>query len=59
MLGIILIITNISDTKSIDNDFLYPFAPINLDEQRDGFIRLKDKIRKRNKLLTKNIIRGN
>ena len=58
-LGIILIIRNICDTKSIDKDYLYPFAPINFKEQKDGFIKLKDKFRKRNPLLSNNQYRGN
>lgn len=58
-IGILLIISNISDTKSIDEDYLYPFAPINVYEQKDAFVKFKNKIRKRNRLLTKNIMRGN
>lgn len=58
-LGILLIITNISNTKNIDENYLYPFAPINLDEQKDGFIKIRNKIKKRNPLLSNNRIRGN
>ena len=58
-LGILLIISNIVDTKSIDEDYLFPFAPIDLFEQKDGFIRIKTKNRKRNTLLSDNISRGN
>ncbi len=58
-LGIILIINNITDTKSIDEDYLFPFSPINLTEQKDGFIKMKESIRKRNPLLSNNKIRGN
>ncbi len=57
-IGTILIILNLADTKSLDKDYLYPFAPINLDEQKDGFIKLKNKILKRNPLLSNNQIRG-
>ena len=57
-IGIILIIINITDTKSIDEDYLYPFAPINLEEQKDGFIRIREKIRKRNPVISNNRIRG-
>ena len=57
-LGIISIIINISDTKSIDKDYLYPFAPINLYEQMDGFIKIKRKNILRNPLLSNNHIRG-
>jgi len=41
-LGSILILTNLASIKSIDTDYLYPFAPINLQKQRDGFFKLKD-----------------
>ena len=58
-IGIVLIITNICDTKSFDADYLYPFAPINLNEQKDGFIRFKELLRKRNPILSNNKIRGN
>lgn len=58
-LGIILIINNISNTKSIDEDYLFPFAPFNLDEQKDGFVKIKEIIRKRNPILSNNRIRGN
>ena len=57
-LGIILIITNLSDTKSFDEDYLYPFAPINLQEQKDGFIKTNEKVKYRNPILSKNHIRG-
>ena len=57
-LGIITIIVNISDTQSIDKDYLYPFAPINLKEQKDGFIKINSKIKIRNPLLSNNRIRG-
>ena len=58
-IGIILIITNLSDTKSFDKDYLYPYAPINLDEQMDGFVKAKDKKAKfRNPLLSNNKVRG-
>lgn len=59
ILGIILIISNISCTKSIDEDYLFPFAPLNLKEQKDGFIKTKEIIRKRNPILSNNRIRGN
>ena len=57
-IGIIILITNICDTKSIDKDYLYPFAPININEQKDGFIKINNLIKKRNPLLSKNVIRG-
>lgn len=58
-LGIVLIITNLSDTKSFDKDYLYPYAPINFKEQQDGFIKTgNEKIKYRNPLLSDNKIRG-
>ena len=57
-LGILLIIINLSDTDSINQDYLYPFAPINFNEQKDGFIRFEGKIQYRNPLLSQNHIRG-
>lgn len=58
-IGLILIITNLSSTQSFDKDYLYPYAPINFDEQLDGFIKAKDKkIKYRNPLLSNNKIRG-
>ncbi len=58
-IGFILILTNLSNTQSLDKDYLYPFAPINIEEQKDGFIKTKNKTLKRNPLLTNNKIRGN
>ena len=57
-IGIVLIISNITDTKSIDEDYLYPFAPINFSLQKDGFIKIKEKIKRRNPLLSNNHVRG-
>ena len=33
-------------TNSLDKDYLYPFAPINFSEQKDGFIRISNKNKK-------------
>ena len=58
-IGLILIITNLSDTKTLDKDYLYPYAPINLDEQMDGFVKGKDKkIKFRNPILSNNKVRA-
>lgn len=57
-LGIILIIINLSDTHSMDKDYLYPFAPINFHEQKDGFIRTNEKKNFRNPLISNNHVRG-
>ena len=56
-LGCIAILTNLADTKSLNKDYLYPFAPINIEEQKDGFFRLPKKPY-RNPLLTNNKKRG-
>ena len=56
-IGIMMIFINVCDTKSIDKDYLYPFAPISIDEQKDGFIRYDNKIKFRNPLISKNKIR--
>ena len=58
-IGLLLIIINLSDTQSFDKDYLYPYAPIDIQEQEDGFIKVKDKkIKYRNPLLSNNHIRG-
>ena len=58
-LGIIIILTNLADTKSQHKDYLYPFTPIDLNEQKDGFIKIRDKNKKlRNPLLSDNKVRG-
>ena len=57
-IGIILIIINICDNKSFESDYLYPFAPINFEEQKDGFIKKNNIIKTRNPLLSNNRIRG-
>ena len=58
-LGIILILTTLSDTKSENKDYLYPFSPINFKEQQDGFIKTNIKGTKyRNPILSNNHIRG-
>ncbi len=57
-LGIILIIINLSDTKSFDEDYLYPYAPISLIGQKDGFIKNDDKTLFRNPLISNNHVRG-
>lgn len=57
-LGIILIIINLSDTKSFDEDYLYPYAPISLIGQKDGFIKSNSQKLFRNPLLSNNHVRG-
>ena len=58
-IGIIFILINLSDTKSEDKDYLYPFAPINLEEQKDGILKINTKGNKlRNPILSNNKVRG-
>ena len=57
-LGSILILTSLSDTKSIGIDYLFPFAPIDINEQRDGILKMQKKVKYRNPLLSDNKKRG-
>ena len=57
-IGIILIFINLAKTKSLNKDYLYPYAPININEQLDGFIKKEKSVRKRNPLISNNHIRG-
>ena len=56
-LGTILLLVSLSNTKSIDKDYLYPFAPINFQEQRDAFLKLNQN-KTRNPILSNNKKRG-
>ena len=57
-LGTILILTSLANTKSIGVDYLYPFAPINFNEQRDAILKIQNKFKFRNPLLSNNKKRG-
>ncbi len=57
-LGTIFLLSTLSTTKSIDKDYLYPFAPINLNEQKDGFLKIQSNKKYRNPLLSNNRKRG-
>ncbi len=57
-LGNILIITNLSSAKSMNKDYLYPFAPINFKEQKDAFFKISSKKKYRNPILSNNKKRG-
>ncbi len=57
-IGSILIIANLANTNSFNEDYLYPFAPINLLSQQDGFIKTNPKVLLRNPTITDNHIRG-
>ncbi len=60
-LGIILLTTKLCSINAFNKPYLAPFSPLIFSEQKDGFIRLSNpqKIKNRNPLLTKkNQIRG-
>ena len=57
-IGLILFLANLSGTKSFNKDYLYPYAPIDLQEQLDGFIKKENDVKSRNPLLSNNRIRG-
>ena len=57
-LGTIILLTTLANTKSLDKDYLYPFAPINFQEQSDGFLKLNTKDLLRNPILSNNKKRG-
>lgn len=57
-LGVILFFINLSSTKSFSKDYLFPYAPINLSEQMDGFIKKEESLKLRNPLLSNNKVRG-
>ena len=57
-LGTISLLTTLSSTKSIDKDYLYPFAPFNLNEQKDAILKIQGKVKYRNPLLSNNKKRG-
>ena len=53
-IGLIFLIYNLYSTKI----FGYKYFSLNKNELKDSFIKIDDKVRKRNSYLTKNIIRG-
>ena len=57
-LGTISLLTTLSSTKSIDKDYLYPFSPVNLNEQKDAILKIQGKVKYRNPLLSNNKKRG-
>lgn len=57
-LGTILILTNLADMKSMNLDYVYPFAPINFNELKDSIVKITTKRKKqRNPLLSNNLER--
>lgn len=58
-LGFIFLLIKLANTNSFNYPYTAPLSPIILSELRDSFIKKEpEKYRKRNILLTKNIIRG-
>lgn len=57
-IGTMFLIINLTSITTLDVPYLYPYSPLNLDDQLDGLIRVNKKKKKRNKFLTKNIIRS-
>ena len=57
-IGTFLIIINLSSVENFDIDYLYPFAPINFKEQKDGFIKIDKGKKYRNPFLSNNLYRG-
>ncbi len=57
-IGTMFLIINLTSITTLDVPYLYPYSPLSLDDQLDGLIRINKKKKKRNKYLTKNIIRS-
>lgn len=59
ILGLIYLLIKLASINSFGYPYTTPFGPIIFSELRDSFIKKEgDKYRKRNSILTKNIIRG-
>lgn len=57
-IGTMFLIINLTSITTLDVPYLYPYSPLSLDDQLDGLIRINKKKKKRNKYLTKNIVRS-
>ena len=59
-IGTIFLIINLCSINAFNTPYLAPFTPLDLYEQKDAILKInnKEKLKKRKKLLTKNIIRG-
>lgn len=57
-IGIIIILINLSSTNSFNKDYLYPYSPINLSMQLDGFIKYDQDTKHRSPILSDNHVRG-
>lgn len=58
-LGIIYLIINLASITNYDFPYLYPFSPLEVEELNDAVLKYDKKgVKKRNPILTKNIVRG-
>lgn len=57
-IGLILLIISLEKINNYEVSYLYPFSPLSMYELKDSLIKLHSKTKKRNKLLSNNIIRG-
>ncbi|MGN0974231.1 MAG: spore germination protein [Bacilli bacterium] len=57
-IGLILLIISLEKMNNYNISYLSPLSPIDLYELKDSLIKLHSKKKKRNKLLSNNIIRG-
>lgn len=57
-IGMILLIISLEKINNYEVSYLYPFSPLSMYELKDSLIKLHSKTKKRNKLLSNNIIRG-
>ena len=57
-IGMILLILSLEKINNYNVSYLYPFSPISLYELKDSLIKLHSKTKKRNKLLSRNLVRG-
>ena len=59
-LGGLILLTKLASINSFNMPYLSPFSPLIASEQKDAILKIntKKKVKKRNPLLTKNIIRG-
>ena len=57
-LGMIFLIISLAKINNYNISYLFPFSPIDFYELKDSIIKLNPKHKKRNKILSNNIIRG-
>lgn len=57
-LGLLLLIISLAKINHYGKPYLYPFAPFHKKDLEDSIVFMRQKTKKRNKYLTKNIIRG-